>query len=83
MGIKFSGQNYSDFQTVIANSPFKIGKVYYYYSSGQGFFATAISEDFSSGIIEFGQNTQPSTFNSDYPNAILLNASPYSYFTLI
>lgn len=74
MGIKYTAQNYADFQTVAANAPFRIGSVYYASTSG-GFFAIALAADFSSWLY-VSQSTVPPSFATDYPNAIQLTIAP-------
>lgn len=74
MGINVGATDYNDFKVIIDNLPTKIKVVYYKYISGQGFFAIAVTEDLSS-VIGVSQSNLPSSFGTDFPNAISVSTS--------
>lgn len=71
MGVNIQCASYDDFKAVLGGLPGKIGVVYYRFVSGAGFFAVGMTADFRSAV-GVAQSTLPSTFSTDYPNAIQL-----------
>jgi len=74
MGMTAQCISYADFQLVVDSLPSKIGNVYYKFTSGGGFFVTAVTIDLSSAV-SGSESTLPSSFATDYPNAIQLSAT--------
>jgi hypothetical protein len=76
MGINIGVIGYSDFKIVVNSLPEKVNLVYYHNNPSGGFFVVAITQH-SNYVIGASDNPGiPSTFNTDFPNAIALNSSP-------
>jgi hypothetical protein len=68
MGVNMFFNNYVDFPPAVARTPEK-GVVYWFFSAGQGFFATFVSTC-GHWMIGTSGNEKPSSFDTDFPDAI-------------
>lgn len=71
MSLNIQCISYDDFKLVVNSLPDKVGNVYYKFTVGGGFFVVALSVELSFAV-GGSQSTLPTSFATDFPNAIQL-----------